>query len=438
MVLGESKLMNKQKLIKKGLIYSLGENMIKFFLSFFIGIYIGRALGPERFGEYNYYLTIAGLVYSFSLFGLDTILIKVIIGKKENEQNLWLYSAIFLQSILMVFEIIILYLIKDIIELKSIFFIAGIAYIFKGLENIKFYNLSHYRGDKNSKINLVVLIVSNLLKIGYIIFYDKIEILLVIVAISEIFRSVLYFKSYIKQNRKKDKIKIEWKKIKYLIKVGAPLFISALSVNLYMRIDQIMIKNMLNNQELGIYSVAVKFTEIWYLIPGIIIPIFLSNIIEKKSKGIKEYKEIIISLVGLLTIISIILIIPLIVFSRQIVLLTYGKEYMGAINILNWYSLLIFITFIGSFRGKYLIIENKQKYLVLFGLIGLIINIILNYFLIPNYKGLGATAASIISQLITNFLILFLFKSTRSIGKMQLQGIIYMFKIKENIKKIME
>ena len=56
---------------------------------------------------------------------------------------------------------------------------------------------------------------------------------------------------------------------KYLIKESFPLMVSLSAVFVYQRVDQIMVAKMLDNTELGYYSVAVRFTEVLFFIPTI-------------------------------------------------------------------------------------------------------------------------------------------------------------------------
>ncbi|WP_320047862.1 oligosaccharide flippase family protein [uncultured Ilyobacter sp.] len=418
--------------VKKSLIASLIENIIKFFLSFTISIFIAKKLGPTKFGEYNYYLTILSLIYSFSLFGLDSLLPKLLVINKEiKEKAEWLFTGILFQAFVIAIEVFILFLLRNKLSLNSMFFLVAISYIVKSFENIKYYNLANRLGYINSKLQMITIIFSSVLKMIYLYVYSDLNVLLLIILLTELLRNFLF----ITQIRLNFKIVFIKKKFIFILKQGFPLFISALSVNLYMRIDQLMIKNMLNNTELGIYSVAVRLTEIWYLIPGMIIPIFFPLIIKYKDNK-KEYEDRIIGLISILILISIVLIIPLILFSELIVNTLYGLEYLKSGYILKYYSFLIFITFLGAFRGKYLVLENKQKYLIIFGIFGLGTNIILNYTLIPSYQSLGATFASIISQLMTNIFILFIFKETREIGKMQFKALFTIFKFKTHLEKL--
>ena len=64
--------------------------------------------------------------------------------------------------------------------------------------------------------------------------------------------------------------KFQFNKIKSLILKSLPVLISSLSIILYMRIDQIMINLIIDEYQLGIYSVSVRYVEIFHFIPKII------------------------------------------------------------------------------------------------------------------------------------------------------------------------
>ena len=63
------------------------------------------------------------------------------------------------------------------------------------------------------------------------------------------------------------RLRIDPAKVGVLLRAGLPLFLSAVSVTIYMRVDQIMLGAMAAEAELGHYAVAVKFTETVYFVP---------------------------------------------------------------------------------------------------------------------------------------------------------------------------
>ena len=78
--------------------------------------------------------------------------------------------------------------------------------------------------------------------------------------------------------------------------------------------------------------------------------------------------------------------------------------------------------FLGVANGKWLIVENMQKITFYRTFLGSIINIVLNYLLIPRQGIIGAAIATLSTQAIVNFFFLALFDKTRITFWMQLNA----------------
>ena len=111
------------------------------------------------------------------------------------------------------------------------------------------------------------------------------------------------------------------------------------------------------------------------------------------------------------------------VFSKTIVLLLYGSKYLEAAKVLPvvvWYST---FSYFGSINNIYLVAENKTKYSQYITLSGAIINIVLNLLLIPKFKIIGAAVASLLTQFLINFALLYLVPSLREAFRLLIRGI---------------
>jgi len=84
----------------------------------------------------------------------------------------------------------------------------------------------------------------------------------------------------------------------------------------------------------------------------------------------------------------------------------------------------IFFTNYGVVRGAYLMTENFMTYSMITMIIGALVNLILNYFLIPNYHSIGAIWSSIASFFIATFLIDFLYNRTRNNCKLMIKSML--------------
>ena len=101
------------------------------------------------------------------------------------------------------------------------------------------------------------------------------------------------------------------------------------------------------------------------------------------------------------------------VLGKWIMLIMYGEAYVAATSSLQisaWYTL---FAMLGTARGVWVVCENKGKYVKYYLGAGAILNIILNYLLIPAFGPAGAAAATLITQIFTAVFAPALFKETR-------------------------
>ena len=81
------------------------------------------------------------------------------------------------------------------------------------------------------------------------------------------------------------------------------LFVGAFTL-IYSRIDQVMVKQFIDQTAVGLYGAAVTIAEIWYFIPAIIISSLFPAIVNSKKINENVYKKRLYDLLLLLIIIS--------------------------------------------------------------------------------------------------------------------------------------
>ena len=110
------------------------------------------------------------------------------------------------------------------------------------------------------------------------------------------------------------------------------------------------------------------------------------------------------------------------VFAKLIISILYGESYMVTVPVLQilvWYML---FSCLGSVRNVWILAENKQSMLWKINLAGAVLNIIINYFLIPVWGAAGAAFATLSTQIFTNFILGFIIKPLRANNKLLLKG----------------
>ena len=176
--------------------------------------------------------------------------------------------------------------------------------------------------------------------------------------------------------------------------------------------DKIMLKQMINDTEIGYYSTAVSVCNVWSFVLSAIIDSIYPSIMTafKEKNGTFERKNKL--LYAIVFYISLCISLFFTVFAGPVIFILYGKAYLPSVmplKIITWYTA---FSYLGAARNAWIVCKNKQKYLKYIYFSAAISNVVLNLILIPQFGASGAAFASLIAQIITIIVPLF-FKGFR-------------------------
>lgn len=170
---------------------------------------------------------------------------------------------------------------------------------------------------------------------------------------------------------------------------------------------------MVSDQAVGIYAVASRISEVWYIVPTVLVSSLFPKIIELRDGDLDKFKRYMQKGYDSLFILSLAIAIPVSIFAEPIVLTLFGKSYQDSAPILAihvWAGLFIFMR---ALLSKWLVIEHLLMFSLVTHGLGALINVILNIILIPLYGALGAAIATVVSYSASSYLTLFISKKTR-------------------------
>ncbi|MFZ0637710.1 MAG: flippase [Candidatus Acidiferrales bacterium] len=192
----------------------------------------------------------------------------------------------------------------------------------------------------------------------------------------------------------------------------SPIAVSALAINVYHRIDQVMLHDMSTDQILGGYVAAVSLAEIFSLFPvalmDSIFPVLAKSVGDKAT--FDRYMQYSFRSLMVIAFAVCAIAVPL---SAPLTKIVFGAKYAATAPIfaaLVWSEVAVFF---GVVMKMGIIARNQQRYLAISTIIGAIINVVLNIFWIPRFGALGATWATNISYAAASIFIYFLFRETR-------------------------
>jgi O-antigen/teichoic acid export membrane protein len=429
-------LQNHQGFMKyfKNTAWLVSEKIFRIVVGFFVGVWLARYLGPEQFGLLTYTQSFVGLFSVFITLGLDSIVVKELLSK-NNDGNILLGTAFILKLsgffILLFFVLLFIQFTDNSNATNILIYLISFSVIFQSFNVIDFYFQSKVLSRYVVMSNAVSLFISSIIKIALILNEAPLIAFAIVMSIDTFILALGLIYFYKKQGLGFQEWKFSTAKAKYLFKQSWPMILSGIAISLYMKIDQIMISNILDNESVGYYSIAVRFSEIWLFITVAITNSLFPAILNAKKVSEAKYIQRIENLYRLLVLISLIISIFIYIFADYIVLYTFGEQYGNSIALLQLYVWSIIFVFLNNGSWKWYIAENLQHIATIRLFIGALINIALNLLWIEGYGLIGAVYATLISYAIATYFGNLLLEKTRANFYMQTKAIFTFYKIKE-------
>ena len=170
---------------------------------------------------------------------------------------------------------------------------------------------------------------------------------------------------------------------------------------------------MLDTTAVGLYSVGIYICNLWNFVPNAVIVSLRPGILQAKQYNEELYVKKLKQMYAIIIWLSILYAAIVCLFSKYIIWILYGEDFLGAripMMIAVWYC---GFSLLGGAREVWIISENLQKYSKWYALTGALTNLILNFLLIPQWGMTGAAVATLITQIMTGFLVTLPLKETR-------------------------
>lgn len=287
---------------------------------------------------------------------------------------------------------------------------------------------SYFQSEVKSKYIMQVQIVGNLISAAVKITLIQLAAPLLYFVYAAVFDILLLSIGYWLMYQRKGRSVFNWSYDKALAKkllnLSWPLIISGLMVSIYMKIDAIMLKELLPNgaSEAGAYATVVMFSEALNFVPVAIVTSLFPAILNARRDDQARYQKRLQNLFDLMVWLSLAFAI-FITFASPIIYNLFNPEFTSAAPVLAvhvWGGLFVFL---GVASTQVLIAEGLNKLTFVRTGVGAIINIALNFLLIPTMGMMGTALATIIAYASTNFLLLFIPK-TRKLGLMVVKSLL--------------
>ena len=406
----------------------MGERILRMGVSLFVGIYVARYLGPERYGLLSYANSFVGIFLALATLGLDEVVVRELLKTPEQREKI-LGTSFLLKLIGTLLMWVAIFtavpFTENDLQTNILIIIIAFGAVFQAFNVIDLNFQAKVKSKYVVHSQFVQLIISSIVKIILVVneapliwFASVYSLDVIVLAMGLVF-------AYLYNGENIFSWKWSFETSKYLLHDSWPLIFAGVVVSVYMKIDQVMIKEMLGAKEVGLYAAAVKLSEAWYFLPMAIASSLFPAIINAKVYQKEVYYQRLQKLYDLMVWIAIAIALPISILSSWIVELLYGNEYLESSSVLNihiWSGIFIFL---GVASSKYLLAENYIKKTFYRTFVGALLNIIMNYYLIGIMGIKGAAISTFASHFFAAYFYDILDKDLRKMFIMKTKSLFF-------------
>lgn len=405
----------------------VGGKIFQMAISLLISTLTARYLGPGNFGIINYTNAYIAFFSSICQLGLNGIIIKEMVSHRDDEGTI-IGTAIVMRLITSIISMVSIYFMfktitpNDTIMIK-VAMLQSVSILFASFDIINFWYQSKLQSKITTIIQSMAYVVMSLYRVIILILNKDVTWFAFAVSLDTIVIAVLLLYSYSKNKEKNFSFSFIW--VKKLLSQSWPFILSGIMITVYGQMDKIMIGEMMDKTSVGLYSIAITITGLWSFIPIAFLDSARPLIMEAKTVNQELYVLRLKQLYCFIIWLSFAYALAMSIMSKLVIYILYGEQYIGAqsaLVITVWYCA---FSYLGAAKNIWIICEGKMKYETIFTLSGAILNIVLNYFMIPLYGIVGAAVATLVTQIVTNFVVMFFFSETRENAKLIVDAFLF-------------
>ncbi|MFD1142279.1 flippase [Larkinella insperata] len=409
-----------------------------------VGVWSARYLGPSQFGLLNFASVFPTVLTSLAGLGLANVLVTELVRNREYSENQLLGTSFILRLVagtvsLFAIAVTVRVLYGDQPVLQAMILFTSSVLVCQSADVIDL----HFQSRVKSKLSVIAKSIAFLLSTALRVYFLANQFsLLAFSSVVFVEVSLSAFILILIYNRQEGQHILNWRFSRrlatYLLHLSWPIMISDFFIFIYMRADQFMLKELATDLELGKFSAALRLSEVWYFIATAITSSFYPTIVSLKTQNEEAFQRAFRQLLTLLLSISILIAIFITLAAPFIINLLYGQQYEGVDDILVIHIWSAVFVFMGVGSSYWFILHDHQRLLLVRTIAGAVINILLNFVLIPRYGAVGTSIATLIAQMTTAYFVNFFIAKARPVFFVQTAAFADVFKLtllRERLKR---
>jgi O-antigen/teichoic acid export membrane protein len=394
--------MKQSQLIARNMTIIVLSEMVGFGLHFVVTVLVARYLGTEGFGKYSFVLAFVWVFQLIADLGLSKIMVREISVKKGileyqlgvTKSLIWILSLVVFGLIVLTVNIINCEtILKNAIYIMGLAVIAtvhavGYSSVFRAMEEMEYTGIGFV-------MHKVLLLISTVI----VIYYrgGLIEITLVNLICNLMLWAGYYVAIRIKYCRPRLIINVQaWR---YFVLESLPIGIASILRKISLQVDVLILAAIASTSAVGLFSAPYKIIQATSLLPDTLTIALFPHFSRLAQCSYRELFHVYEKNLKFMCLLSVPIVVILSTLSQGIILLVYGERFANAHLALQILSVSLIFLFQTSQFVYLFSALGKQRLFTVCSFGGLVVNIVLDFLLIPEYDFIGACFGTLVAEM---------------------------------------
>lgn len=365
-------------------------------MAFTVGIVVIRRLGPHDLGVLNYVVAYVGIISVIASLGLDAIVERQLAHHPENEGrilgNYFVFKLLSTAAMLAVLGASFVFIPERRLIVGCL--VVALGHFCQPFGVVQCFFFVTVQNRYNAWSQLGCCLIYNAIRLYAALTGKTLMVYFAAEALAIGLAYVLMFAFYWLRRGGGVRWSFRWREALALLPAALPMSITVVFGNVYSRTDMLMLKYFRGADAVGLYTIAVRFTENWTLLIQLFAQVFGAAVISsyvispaEYAKQLHRYYFMLFWMAWPLILVSCLLGLPVITFL-------YGEAFRPSAGLLSLYVLTLPCNGLLMAYNCHAVNDNRLKSIAAVFCSGALLNVPLNALLIRCFGTAGAAVSS--------------------------------------------
>lgn len=380
------------------------DRLLRIVLSITVGAWVARHLGPARFGELAYALALLALFQAACNLGLDGPVVRDVSQNRQQAAAilgaaLRLRLASGVAGWLVMLALVALLRPGDMSALLLVG-IVGATLVFQPAEVVDLWLQSQSRSRVSVPLRFMAYCIVASAKVVLILTDAPLWAFAAATLMDMVLVAVALAWAYAYWP-----VGSVWTwdgtAARRICQESWPLMVSALSIGIYMRIDQVMLRELADDRALGLYSAILPFSQSWQIIPMTLYASLLPKLAQLKAHDPTQYQRRMQQVFTAFAWGGALVAVVTALCASWLVAALLGPRFAAAVPILQWHAFTNIFIFLGVAQSLAIVSDRTPRLALYKTLLGAVVAIVANFLLVPHWGAVGSAGAAILAQFVS-------------------------------------